>query len=341
MSLYLLSERLQLLTLLKEYFSHPHEELLHVYDVAQSQNSWFTKETIEYAITNIVNEFLDIEKLRNWIEHYQIPSQTSDVKNVGIIMAGNLPLVGFHDVLCTFVSGHKSVLKLSSKDTAIWKHIINWLQTQHTEIDQYFEIKEQIPNCDAYIATGSNNTSRYFESFFQKYPHVIRKNRSSVAILSSADELDGLVHDVTSFFGLGCRNVSKVYLPEGFDLNKLLESFESKSELANHHSYRNNYDYHLAIYLLNKIPIQYNEVIILVENKEIHAPIGTLHYEYFKENENKSLIEYLLEDEQVQCIATNYMDIKTEKIVPIGMTQQPNLFQYPDGVDIMQFLKSL
>lgn len=341
MSLIFLSERLHLLTLLKEYLLAKDEPLLEIFQRAQVENSWFTQENIHRAIDNIVQYFLNIEALNAWVAHYNIPEQNPTIKNIGIIMAGNIPLVGFHDVLCTFVLGHKSEMKLSSKDKAIWHHIVQWLNTQNDEAKNYFEIKDQIPKCDAYIATGSNNTSRYFESFFEKYPHIIRKNRSSVAVMRADDNVDLLVEDASSYFGLGCRNVSLVYVPIGYDLKKILNAFEGVEALRQHHSYHNNFDYHLAIYLLNRVQIEYNESIILVDNKELHAPLSVLNYQYYEEKDIDKILKDLVEREDVQCVSTNYDGVAHDKIVPLGDTQKSHLTQYADGVDVMDFLMKL
>jgi hypothetical protein len=270
--------------------------------------------------------------LENWTKQYpKIVSQ----KKVGMVMAGNIPLVGFHDFLCGFVSGHQLCLKLSSKDEVLLKHLIAKLTEWESEVANEVTIAEQIKNCDAYIATGSNNTSRYFEQYFGKYPHIIRKNRTSVAVLEgneTDEELTLLAKDVFAYFGLGCRNVTQVCVPGGYDFEKLLNIFSNYQDLMLHHKYKNNYDYYLAIYLLNKVPYLTNSSLLLLENSLPFSAVAVLHYRIYGQQEN--LAEELKNSNEIQTIVGH-------SFTPFGSAQQPSLTDYADGLDTMHFLCNL
>lgn len=299
---------------------------------ALNSNAWFTLENIDLAIDNIVRCFLQKELLEEWIKNYSLPTVK---KKVGIVMAGNIPLVGFHDFLCGFVSGHPLFLKLSSKDDVLLKHLIHQLYEWHPELKEKIHIVENLKNCDAYIATGSNNTARYFEQYFGKYPHIIRRNRTSVAILEgdeTEEELQLLAKDVFTYYGLGCRNVTQLCVPKDYRFDKLLEIFSSYKDLMHHHKYKNNYDYYLAIYLLNKVPCLTNEVVLLVENDLPFSAVSVLHYRYY--DDMKALAKALEESHDIQTIVGR-------GFTPFGASQQPPLNEYADGVDTMKFLCGL
>jgi hypothetical protein len=301
-------------------------------DKATQANSWFTTENIAIACNNIAEQYLQKDKLILWINNYQLPSQA---KLVGIVMAGNIPLVGFHDLLCGFICGHSLLIKLSSKDEVLMTHIVDKLTEWEPGINKQIKIAERLNGCDAYIATGSNNTARYFEQYFGKYPHIIRKNRTSVALLNgdeTNEELALLADDVFTHYGLGCRNITQVYIPKGYDLNKLLTAFKKYDDLVMHHKYKHNYDYYLAIYLLNKVPYLTNESVLLVENALPFSAVGVLHYCYY---ENK--------EETVNELQASH-DIQTvtgKGLTAFGASQRPALNDYADGIDTMVFLCSL
>ena len=189
-----------------------------------------------------------------------------------------------------------------------------------------------LKGCDAYIATGSNNSSRYFEQYFGKYPHIIRKNRSSAAILTgkeSAVELQKLSDDIHLYFGLGCRNVTKIFVPEGYDFVPLLAAFDTYKYFEDHHKYKNNYDYQLSILLLNNQFYMTNGSTLLTKNSSMFSPISQLYYEtYSSSNEVESTLK---NNPELQClVGTHY--------IPFGQAQAPGLFDYADGVDTVQFL---
>lgn len=327
-----LNRRLDLLQELGEYMRSNNAEWEEVKLRATGANAWFTLSHINIAAENIATEFLQKDKLSTWISGYTIPHTA---KTVGIIMAGNIPMAGFHDFLCGFVSGHRLMLKLSSKDEVLLTHIVAKLtEWEHAVAEQVF-VADRINNCDAYIATGSNNSARYFEQYFGKYPHIIRKNRTSVAVLDgseSDEELQLLADDVYQYFGLGCRNVTQLCVPEGYDFQRLLNIFRKNNYYADLHKYKNNYDYHLAIYLLNRVPYMSNESLLMVENELPFSAVSVLHYRYY--SDRKALLLQLRNSEDIQAIMGH-------DLIPFGQSQKPALLDYPDGVDTMAFLCGL
>jgi hypothetical protein len=306
-------------------------------------NKWFTKENQAKAIQSIAAEFLSREKLEAWVSQYHVEDQPN-IKTVGLIMAGNIPLVGFHDFLSVFIAGHKSKIKLSEKDPFVFPYLLKILEKANPESARYFEVVEKLEDFEAVIATGSNNSARYFESYFGKYPHIIRKNRNSVGVLSGKEtdaELLALGNDIFQYFGLGCRNVSKVYLPEGYDRKKLLEILHEYRELVLHDKYKHNFDYNFALLSLNRIPFDINGCIILTENPALTSRIAALHYEYYSD---WSKLEEELQQKanEIQCVVTApNTELKSIPTVSFGKAQQPGLSDYADGVDVMAFLTSL
>lgn len=329
-----LQQRIDILTKLGEYMLSGNPEWNKTKETASIANPWFIPEFIDHSINNISTSFLNNEKLNEWLSKYEISQHGETVKLVGITMAGNIPLVGFHDFLCTFVSGHRQAVKLSSKDNILLKHIIELLIKWHPETSQYFEIKEMLKGCDAYIATGSNNTAKYFEYYFRKYPHIIRKNRTSVAIISgteTAETLKQLADDIFLYFGLGCRNVTKIFVPAGYDFIPMLDAFKKYDHLIENHKYKHNYDYNLAMHIVNQKFYMTNGSIILSENQSAFSPISQLNYQYYNHTDE---IYQSLNPEEIQAITG------TAKI-PFGTLQSPTLADYADGVDTIQFLKNL
>ncbi len=295
-------------------------------------NAWFTSEHIDLAAKNIAEQFLPREKMLQWVATYKLPAAQ---KIVGIVMAGNIPLVGFHDFLCGFLSGHHLRLKLSSKDEVLITHLLSKLFEWEPALSQQVKIAERLNNCDAYIATGSNNTARYFEQYFGKYPHIIRKNRTSVAVLDGTEtdeDLSLLADDVYLYYGLGCRNVTQVCVPRDYNFEQLLRAFTKYNSYADLNKYKNNYDYHLAIYLLNRVPYMSNESILMVENELPFSAVSVCHYRYYDNKEE--LINQLKASEDIQAIIG-------KGFIPFGDSQKPALSEYADGVDTMAFLCGL
>lgn len=301
---------------------------------AFAHNGWFTPEFIDLAVQNICTEFLHKEKLEQWAKHYHLDDNVGG-KNIGIVMAGNIPLVGFHDFLCVFISGHKQTVKLSSKDDILFKHLAKKLAEWEPETEKKIQFLEILKGCDAYIATGSNNSARYFEQYFSKYPNIIRRNRTSVGILTgneTSEELDNLSDDIHQYFGLGCRNVTQLFVPEGYDFVPLLNSFNKYKHFADHHKYKNNYDYQLSIALLNNKYYMTNGSTLMIEDNAIFSAISRLNYSYYKDYQE--LIKVLSGNDDIQCI-TGYNG------TPFGLAQRPGLLDYADGIDSMQFLLTL
>ena len=328
-----LQNRIEILLRLRDYLSANNEEWQAVKHSASIHNGWFTPEFINLAVNNITEGFLQQEKLNEWIQHYHIDDNITP-KNIGIVMAGNIPLVGFHDFLSVFVSGHYQTIKLSSKDDVLLKHLIQKMVSWESSIEKYISVAPMLKGCDAYIATGSNNSARYFDFYFSKYPSIIRKNRTSVAILNgneSNEELENLSDDIHVYFGLGCRNVTKIFVPAAYDFVPLLQSFHQYKYFADHHKYKNNYDYNLSIQIMNNRFYMTNESTLLVENEAVFSPISQLNYSFY--NEKEAVIDALSGNEEIQCV------VGTD--LALGLAQKPGLMDYPDGVDTMQFLLTL
>jgi hypothetical protein len=331
----ILQERIQLLARLGEYMLNKEEEWLAVQERAYRENAWFIPEFIEKAINQIATRFLQPELLTDWAKQYDIQDQPQNIKNVGIVMAGNIPLVGFHDFLSVFLSGHSMTIKTSSKDEFLIKHLIRKLYEWENTIQNQVSFAEQLKGCDAYIATGSNNSGRYFDYYFGKYPNIIRRNRTSVAILDGTEtekELDLLTDDIQMYFGLGCRNITQLHVPEGYDFVPLLDALKKYAYLIDYHKYKHNYDYHLALLIMGNKYYMNNDSIILTENSSCFSPVSQVHYRFY--SDKKLLEEELSGDQDIQCIVG-------KGHVPFGQAQFPGLMDYADGVDTMAFLKSL
>jgi hypothetical protein len=330
-----LQQRKELLVRLGNYMAGDDDDWLEAKRKASAENPWFIPEFIDLAINNIANNFLQPSQLDELEQHYHIPFENPSSKKVGIVMAGNIPLVGFHDLLCVFITGHRSVIKLSSKDEALMKQLTKKMIEWEPSAAHYITISERIPNCEAYIATGSNNSSRYFEYYFQKYPNIIRKNRTSVAVLNGNEtrqELEKLADDVFTHFGLGCRNVTQLYVPKNYDFVLLLEVFRKYSHLINHNKYKNNYDYNLAVHILNNTYYMTNEAVLLIENASPFSPISQLNFQYYS-NEDQ-LKKQLAENESIQCVVSS-------STIGFGQAQCPGICDFADGVDTMRFLLEL
>ena len=329
-----LQHRINLFAELGEYLKKNDSEWKDLKEIAFNHNPWFTTSFIDHATHQIVDHYLKKEKLEEWVKHYHLDDNVQS-KNVGIVMAGNIPMVGFHDMLSVFISGHAQTIKLSSKDDILLKHLIKKLYSFDVEIQNTIAIAEMLKGCDAYIATGSNQSARHFEQYFAKYPHLVRNNKTSVAILSGNEtvlELEKLSDDIHLYFGLGCRNVTKLFVPRGYDFIPLLASFNKYAGLRDQNKYANNYDYQLSILLLNNVFYMTSGSILLVENENLFSPISVVHYEYY--DDVKKLKNDLSVQQDIQCISGT-------DFTAFGEAQQPGLFAYADGVDTMQFLLSL
>ena len=328
-----LQMRIDLAAQLGEYILSNSVEWQETKHKASLTNPWFTPEFIDLATGNIAKNFLDKAKLESWTSAYKI--ENADPKKIGIVMAGNIPLVGFHDFLSVLISGHKAIIKASSKDEVLIKRLVQKLTDWNKELNELIFFQEMLKGCDAYIATGSNNSARYFEYYFKKYPHIIRRNRTSVAVLDGNEttpELEKLADDVHLYFGMGCRNVTKIFVPKGYDFIPVLSAFKKYDHFKDHNKYKNNYDYNLALHILNGKFYMSNESIILVENPSIFSPIGQLNYEFYTD---KNIVAGSLRSmDDLQCaVGHDY--------IPFGQAQLPSLTDHADGIDTISFLTKL
>ncbi len=338
-----LAERIGALLYLGDYLREK-DERLHAYiHRTYHKNKWFTIENQYASIDAICAEFLTEKKLLAWVKTYSI-SENNSIKNIGLIPAANIPLVWFHDLMCIFISGHKSVVKLSERDSFVLPFFIQKMEEEFPQIKNYFSFPDNIPvdDLDAMIATGSNNSSRYFESYFGHLKNIIRRNRSSIAVLSgneTKEELNALGKDITLYYGLGCRNVSKLYVPKGYDFNPALEALHDYNNVILHDKYKNNYDYQTTILILNKQDYWNSGSIIFTKSESNSSPISVVHYEEYEtvEEIQKNLSE---KENEIQCIVSN-SKLENKTTVPFGQAQSPSLFDYADGVDTMKFLLAL
>ncbi len=317
----------------KSKYEYLKDEFYAKLKLAEIQNPWFTQGNLNFCLEQW-GKLLNEENLINWMRNY---SETKDPKNVGIIMAGNIPLVGFHDLISVLLSGHNAIVKTSSKDDVLMSFVIKYLQDFNEDLKHSIQKVERLQNHDAVIATGSNNTARYFEYYFKDLPNIIRKNRTSVAVLNgneSAEDLRKLAEDIFRYFGLGCRSVTKLFLPKGFNTDLLFESFFEWKEAINHTKYANNYEYNRAIYLMGSEKFLDNNFVMLKESGELFSPIGVVNYSFY-EDLNDVENELSQNEEKIQCIAG------TDFSVQFGETQKPSLMDYADGVDVMRFLEEL
>lgn len=312
----------------------------HEINKAYHHNNWFTPENIRMALEAIADIYLAEDKLSKWLGNYQIPENNS-AKIVALVMAGNIPLVGWHDLMCILLTGNNAQIKLSAKDEVLPKMLIKELEKIEPAFEKQINIVEKLQGFEAVIATGSANTARYFEYYFGKYPHVIRKNRNSVAIITgkeSKEELFELGRDIFEYFGLGCRNVCKLFVPKGYDFTKMLDTFAPYRAVTDHFKYENNYSYHKSILLLNRDPHLDNGFLLLKKDEKLASPTASVYYEEYDKIEDVE--ERFFDDrEKIQCIVGSEDNYLTT--VPFGHSQEPQLWDYADGVDTIAFLLSL
>ncbi|CAG5016441.1 hypothetical protein DYBT9275_05555 [Dyadobacter sp. CECT 9275] len=307
---------------------------------AYRRNNWFSPANSLLSLHAIAAQFLSTDKLSRWVADY--PEAVSPSR-VGVVMAGNIPAVGFHDILCVLISGHRLVAKPSSDDPVLIPALLEQLIKIEPSFQEYIKFADRLNEAEAYIATGSDNTARYFHYYFAKKPNIIRRNRTSVAALSgneSMEELSALGQDILQYYGLGCRNVSKLYVPEGYDFTRFYQAIEPmKDTYVHHHKFFNNYEYNKSIVLINKVPHLDNGFLILSENPALVSPISMVHYETYAslEDLNSVLAE---NSEKIQCIAAP-PDLKITGSIAFGKSQQPGLADYADNIDTMEFLAKL
>ncbi len=332
-----IEERVAAFVKLGEYIKKlPEEKFKSLAESIRNENGWFTEASLRMAVSGLTL-YLDENNLRNWLSRYELAQHMPRV--ILLIMAGNIPLAGFHDFLCVLINGDLALIKLSSKDSVLIKFIANKLIEINPLFAPRIRFEERFKNFDAVIATGSDNSSRYFDYYFGKYPHIIRKNRTSAAIVTSAEtelELTKLGADVFSYFGLGCRNVSKLFLPQGFDFHSLFNSWEPFKDITFHHKYYNNYSYQKSILTVSQLPHLDNGFVLLQETKKLVSPLAVVYYEYYDNQEelNNKIGEVR---EKIQCVVGNIFPAT----VRFGEAQMPGLMDYADDVDTLAFLQKL
>jgi acyl-CoA reductase LuxC len=333
----ILSQRIIALTELGKMLENlSTEELNEWADRAGNENRWFTPEAVEMAIAGIV-KMLEKTSLEKWLSNYTF-SDTN--KQIGIVMAGNIPMVGFHDLLSVLISGNTACIKLSSQDKVLMPLVTNLLIAIEPSFELQVRYVIKLENTDAVIATGSDNSARYFKQYFGKQPNIIRKNRISCAVLmgnESNEEIIALGQDIFAYFGLGCRNVSKLFVPKGYDFVPFLSLLEQFKEIGNHSKWVNNYDYNKSIYLVNREPHLDNGFLLLRESTEMVSPLSVLYYQEYSDSTNlKSLLTR--NAEKIQCIVGRSDETNS---VPFGDAQYPEVWDYADGVDTLQFLERM
>ena len=334
--------RIDALAQLGDFLQSQDDALEQLIASAPNQNAWFTAGNTRQALSAI-GKMLNPEDLEKWLEDTGNEVNLREGKSIGLILAGNIPLVGFHDILCVLASGNKALIKLSSQDNKLIPFMLNKLVEIEPGFSGSFDFIERLSGFDAVIATGSGNTSRYFEYYFKHVPHIIRKNRNSIAVLTGEEteaELKALGHDIFDYFGLGCRNVSKLYVPAGYHFTKFFEAIEEFKYVSDHHKYNNNYDYNKSIFLVNLDKHLDNGFLLLKNDQRIASPLAVL---YFEEYQSLVQLPQLLEPLQdgVQCMVSGAELPVDMAVLPFGETQQPSLWDYADRIDTMAFLKKL
>ncbi len=313
-------------------------ELLHK---IERNNIWFDQKNINYALSHLARQ-LSKDELIKWLSTYDDNIPLKNPKRVAVILAGNIPLVGFHDFLCVLITGHIFVGKRSSQDKLLLPYIADLLININQDFKKYIFFKDYLKNeFDAIIATGGDNTFRYFEYYFSKYPHIFRKNRNSIAILDEKetdDDLQQLANDICLYYGKGCRNVSKLFVPTAYRFEKLINSLDRFRYMLENTKYFNNYQYYKTIYLMNNIEFIDTGFMMLLKNEALNAPVGVLYYEYYKDI--KTIKPFINDNkDKIQCIVSSVEDI--ENCIKFGLSQKPMLNDFADGTDTLRFLKNL
>ena len=328
--------------------NHKNQEVLHndefydsfitLIELSRSHNGWYTEEQVYFSL-NSWAEALTPENLDKWLDAYDLSN--SGGKTIGLILAGNIPLVGFHDLLSVLITGHKALVKTSSNDQHLLPFLAKYLIAVEPRMKERIIFAEgRLENFDAVIATGSNNTARYFEYYFKGKPSIIRKNRNSLAVLTgneTHEELVGLGEDIFRYFGLGCRNVSKLFVPKGYDFTDFFKAIYTYKDVIFYEKYANNYDYNKAVFLMSNFKLLDNEFLTLKQDNGYASPISSVFYEFYDNiNEVKQRLE--AEHEQIQCIVGNNI---TDNSIAFGQTQKPALWDYADNVDTIAFLSKI
>lgn len=335
-------QRIESFARLGAYLGSKDAELQTRLQEAHFQNPWYTPDQVHFSV-DAWSQLLEKEQLSHWIAPHLPVLEGSEDLQIGLILAGNIPLVGWHDILTCLMAGFRIQVKPASGDAGLTTHLLEALQAINPDFRSRISLVDRLQNYDAIIATGSNNSARYFEHYFSKVPHVIRKNRNGVAVLSGAeskDELQALGTDIFQYFGLGCRNVSKLYVPLDYEFTGFFQALEAFESLANHHKYRNNYDYYKSIYLVNGDPHLDNGFLLLKQDEALASPLGVVFFQHYDKREALHQ-ELNARSEDIQCIVgrSDFHDIAP--VVPFGTVQHPGLDDFADGVSIFEFLKAV
>lgn len=315
-----------------------YDEFISLVELSQSHNGWFTPEQVYFSVQSWGNALTETN-LNQWLSSYDFSKITS--KKVGLVLAGNIPLVGFHDFLSVLISGHDVLVKTSSNDQHLLKFLAKYLIAIQPELNSKITFVEgKLEGFDAVIATGSNNTARYFEFYFKDKPSIIRKNRNSVAVLNGTEtheDLVGLGEDIFRYFGLGCRNVSKLFVPKDYNFEAFFKAMFEYSEVIQYEKYANNYDYNKAVFLMSNFQLLDNEFLTIKEDTSYSSPISSVFYEFY---DNLEAVKSRLQEDadQIQCIVSKNL---TENSIAFGQTQQPKLWDYADNVDTLTFLTKI
>ena len=306
--------------------------------LSQSHNGWFTPEQVKFSVQSWAKALTE-DNLNQWLSNYDFSK--IEPKKVGLILAGNIPLVGFHDFLSVLISGHDVLVKTSSNDQHLLKFLAKYLIAIQPELNSKITFVEgKLEGFDAVIATGSNNTARYFEYYFKDKPSIIRKNRNSVAVLDGTEtfeDLVGLGEDIFRYFGLGCRNVSKLFVPKDYNFDNFFKAMYEYRDVIKYEKYANNYDYNKAVFLMSNFQLLDNEFLTIKEDTSYASPISSVFYEFY-ENLEEITTRLNADAEQIQCVVSKNL---IPNSVTFGQTQQPKLWDYADNVDTLAFLNSL
>ncbi len=331
--------RIKALVYLGKQIELKDEQLLGIQEFSKHKNSWFTLDNTNLALENIVSNFLQKEKLEAWAKQYQLPDEVTP-KTVGIIMKGNIPMVGFHDLLCVFLSGHYAKIKLSEDDKYLIPQLVKIMTEGFPEISDYFEFVERMPKFDAIIASGNRDSVKTYKTYFSKFPNLIRDNKHGVAVLDgneSKEDLSNLGKDIFYYFGLSSRSVSKIYLPPEYDFVPLLEATHEYNQIVLNNKYKNNFDYNYTLFILNSIDYKANGCIMMVEDEALQSRIATIHYEVYNDELH---LEKLLQTKQpkIQNIISNkiFTGFKNKKF---GTANVVDLNDFENNMDVMSFLK--
>jgi len=329
-------QRINAFVKLGELLQRQPEDLTQIIHLAQHKNPWYTIKNVEKAL-HAISSNLSVKKLNYWLQDYPDLEST---KTVGLILAGNIPLVGFHDILCVLISGFKAKIKLSSDDAGLTTYVLNRLKQIEPVFEASFEIVDRLKDFDLVIATGSNNTARYFDYYFGAKPHIIRRNRNSIAVITgkeSAAQLQALGRDIFDYFGLGCRSVSKIFVPKDYNVSHFFEGIADFKDVADHYKYNNNYDYNKSIYLINGDKHFDNGFLLLKQDERTASPLSVVYYEEYNslgdvENELNQ------QAENIQCVVSEVQLNIQSPVFHFGESQCPALNDYADGMNTLNFL---